>query len=105
MTTPTKIKLEGMLNEKNLVEHIETWLSHPMIGDMVYEADFSGYRDFGGVRFPTRIVHRSAGYPVLDVTITDVKTMSPWSSTCRPRCRGKAPAAGRSLRKKCLMRL
>jgi glyoxylase-like metal-dependent hydrolase (beta-lactamase superfamily II) len=77
VTTPTKVKLEGMLNEKNLVEHIETWLSHPMIGDMVYEADFSGYRDFGGVRFPTRIVHRSAGYPVLDVTITDVKTNVP----------------------------
>ena len=77
VTTPTKVKLEGVLNEKNLVEHIETWLSHPMIGDMVYEADFSGYRDFGGVQFPTRIVHRSGGYPVLDVTITDVKTNVP----------------------------
>ena len=73
VTTPSKVKLEGVLDEKNLVEHIETWLSHPMIGDMVYEADFDGYRDFGGVRFPTRIVHRSAGYPVLDVTITEVK--------------------------------
>jgi glyoxylase-like metal-dependent hydrolase (beta-lactamase superfamily II) len=95
VTTPTKVKLEGMLNENNLVEHIETWMSHPMIGDMVYEADFSGYRDFGGVRFPTRIVHRSAGYPVLDVTITDVKPNVPVKFDVPPAIRqASAPAAG-----------
>ena len=95
VTTPTKVKLEGVLNEKNLVEHIETWLSHPMIGDMVYEADFSGYKDFGGVRFPTRIVHRSAGYPVLDVTITDVKTNVPVKFDVPPAIRqAQAPAPG-----------
>jgi len=93
VTTPTKVKLEGVLNQKNLVEHIETWLSHPMIGDMVYEADFSGYRDFGGVQFPTRIVHRSAGYPVLDVTITDVKTNVPVKFDVPPAIRqAQAPA-------------
>jgi glyoxylase-like metal-dependent hydrolase (beta-lactamase superfamily II) len=96
VTTPTKVKLEGMLNEKNLLEHIETWLSHPMIGDMVYEADFSGYRDFGGVRFPTRIVHRSAGYPVLDVTITDVKANVPVKFDVPPAI-PKASAAARPL--------
>jgi glyoxylase-like metal-dependent hydrolase (beta-lactamase superfamily II) len=94
VTTPTKVKLEGILDEKNLVEHIETWLSHPMIGDMVYEADFSGYKDFAGVRFPTRIVQRSAGYPVLDVTITDVKTNVPvkFDAPAAMR-RASAPAA------------
>ncbi|HEY6361839.1 MAG TPA: MBL fold metallo-hydrolase [Vicinamibacterales bacterium] len=95
VTTPTKVKLEGVLNDQHLVEHIETWLSHPVIGDMVYEADFSGYKEFAGVRFPTRIVHRSGGYPVLDVTITDVRTNVPVKFDVPEAIRqAKAPAPG-----------
>ncbi len=72
VTTPMKVKLEGTLNDQNLVERIETWTSNPVLGDVKIEALFSGYKDFAGVKFPTRIVQRSGGYPILDVTITDV---------------------------------
>jgi glyoxylase-like metal-dependent hydrolase (beta-lactamase superfamily II) len=72
-TTPTRVRLEGILNQQNLVERIETWFDNPVLGDMMFEAVFSDYKDFGGVKFPTRILQRSGGYPVLDVTITDVK--------------------------------
>ncbi len=72
-TTPTKVKLEGILNDQNLVERIETWFDNPILGDMMFEAVFSDYKDFGGVKFPTHILQRSGGYPVLDVTITDVR--------------------------------
>ena len=71
-TTPTHLKLEGILNQENLVERIETWFGNPVLGDMMFEAVFSDYKDFGGVKFPTHILQRSGGYPVLDVTITDV---------------------------------
>jgi glyoxylase-like metal-dependent hydrolase (beta-lactamase superfamily II) len=77
VTTPMKVKLEGTLNDQNLVERIETWTANPMLGDMKIEALFSGYKDFGGVKFPTRIVQRSGGYPILDVTITDVTANAP----------------------------
>lgn len=72
VTTPMKVKLEGTLNDQNLVERIETWTANPVLGDIKIEALFSGYKDFSGVKFPTRIVQRSGGYPVLDLTITDV---------------------------------
>jgi len=72
-TTPTKVKLEGILNDQNLVERIETWLDNPVLGDTMFEAVFSDYKDFGGVKFPTHVLQRSGGYPILDVTITDVK--------------------------------
>jgi glyoxylase-like metal-dependent hydrolase (beta-lactamase superfamily II) len=72
-TTPTHVKLEGILNQQNLVERIETWFGNPVLGDMLFEAVFSDYQDFGGVKFPTHILQRSGGYPVLDVTITDVR--------------------------------
>ncbi len=72
-TTPMKTKVQGTLGEGYLVERIETWFDNPVLGDMQLEASFSDYKDFGGVKFPTRIVHRSGGYPLLDLTITDVK--------------------------------
>jgi glyoxylase-like metal-dependent hydrolase (beta-lactamase superfamily II) len=75
--TPTKLRLEGVLNESHLVERIETWIAHPVLGDTMIEAVFLDYRDFDGVKFPTRIIHREAGYPVLDVTVTGVKANIP----------------------------
>lgn len=72
-TTPTQLKLEGILNEQHLLERIETWMAHPVLGDTMIEAVFRGYKHFGGVQFPTHIVHREGGYPVFDLTVTDVK--------------------------------
>jgi len=72
-TAPNKMKFEGIVGEQNLVERIETWYGSPMLGDTKFEADFSGYKDFGGVKFPTRIVQRNGPYPILDLTVTDVK--------------------------------
>ena len=77
VTTPMMVRLEGVLNDQNLVERIDTWIANPVLGDIKLEAIFSEYKDFGGVKFPTRIVQRSAGYPVLDLTITDVTPNAP----------------------------
>jgi glyoxylase-like metal-dependent hydrolase (beta-lactamase superfamily II) len=72
-TAPNKARFEGLLNEQNLVERIATSFDNPVLGDITFEALFRDYKDFGGVKFPTRILQRNGGYPVLDVTITDVK--------------------------------
>ena len=55
------------------MESIQIAFDNPVLGDVTFEASLSGYKDFAGVKFPTRIVQREGGYPVLDVTITDVK--------------------------------
>jgi glyoxylase-like metal-dependent hydrolase (beta-lactamase superfamily II) len=67
-------KYEGTLNDQNLVERIEGWFGHVVLGDTTIEAAFSDYRDFNGVKFPTRMVQWEGGYPLLDVMVTDVKT-------------------------------
>src|SRR5258705_4522859 len=72
-TAPNKMKFEGVVGDQNLVERIETWYGSPVLGDTKFEADFSAYKDFGGVKFPTRIVQRNGPYPILDLTVTDVK--------------------------------
>jgi len=71
-TTPGG-RYEGTLNDQNLVERIEKWFGHVVLGDTTIEAAFSDYRDFGGVKFPARILQKQGGYPLLDVTVNDVK--------------------------------
>lgn len=72
-TAPNGARFQGVLNESHLVERIETWLDSPVLGDTKFEAIFFDYKDYGGVRFPTRIVQREGGYPVLDIVVSDVK--------------------------------
>lgn len=92
-TAPNKARFEGVLNEQNLVERIQTWLDNPVLGDVAFEAAFKDYRDFGGVKFPANIVQREAGYPVLDVTVTDVKPNVTASFEVPANIRQAAPPA------------
>jgi hypothetical protein len=71
-TAPNKMKFEGVINDQNVVERVEVWYSSPVLGDTKFEADFSDYKDFSGVKFPTHIVQRNGPYPILDIDVTDV---------------------------------
>ncbi|HEY2917723.1 MAG TPA: MBL fold metallo-hydrolase [Candidatus Binatia bacterium] len=66
--------ISGYIDSQNMVDKVETAIEEPnLIGDMVVEQSFSGYKDFGGVKFPTKVVQKRAGLPWTDLTITDVK--------------------------------
>jgi glyoxylase-like metal-dependent hydrolase (beta-lactamase superfamily II) len=68
-----KAKVNGYINSQNMVEKVETWIDDAFLGDVPYEAVYSDYKDFGGVKFPTRIVQNQGGYPIFDLRISDVK--------------------------------
>src|SRR5215831_13217677 len=72
-TGQNKAKVNGYINDQNLVERVETWIDNPVLGDMLFDSTYSGYKDFGGAKFPTKIVQKQGDYPILDLTITDVK--------------------------------
>ena len=40
---------------------------------MPFEAIYSDYKDVGGAQFPMHIVQKQGGYPIFDLTLTDVK--------------------------------
>src|ERR1700686_2595338 len=69
-----KFNVNGTINAQNMVIRTETWLPNPVLGDMPIETTFSGYKDFDGVKFPTTIVQRQGGSPVLELTVASVKT-------------------------------
>jgi len=68
-----KANVNGYINDQNMVEKVETSIDNPMLGDTPFDVSYSAYKDFGGVKFPTRIVEKQGGYPILDLTVTDVK--------------------------------
>jgi glyoxylase-like metal-dependent hydrolase (beta-lactamase superfamily II) len=66
--------IRGYIDAQNMLDKVETAIEEPnVIGDMTVEQTFSAYKDFGGVKFPTKIVQKRAGLSWTDLTITDVK--------------------------------
>src|SRR5438876_913905 len=51
-----KAKVNGYINEQNMVERVETLIDNPFLGDMPFEPIYSDYKDVGGVQFPMHIV-------------------------------------------------
>jgi len=87
-----KAKVNGYVNDRNLVDRVETWIDNPFFGDMPFEALYSDYKDVGGAQFPMHIVQKQGGYPIFDLTLTDVKANAPVSIQAAPG-RGGAGAA------------
>ena len=52
----------GYINPQQFIERVETWIEHPVFGDMHVETFYSDYADFGGgLRAPTRIRQSRVG--------------------------------------------
>ncbi len=78
-----KYHVNGTISEDNTLERVQTWVSNPVLGDMLYEYQYSDYKDFGGVKFPTTIKgfqgdpRLSAGHSSMELHVTDVKANVP----------------------------
>ena len=71
-TIDGKYKYVGRINAQNEVERVQTFIDNTVLGDTPVVMAYSEYRDFGGVRFPSRIVRTQGGHPLLDLTIEKV---------------------------------
>ncbi|HXP84750.1 MAG TPA: MBL fold metallo-hydrolase [Bryobacteraceae bacterium] len=76
-TATNKAAASGYLNGDSVLERVETKIDNTVLGDILFETAFTDYKDFAGLKFPTRIVQKQGGYPVLDLTITDAKPNVP----------------------------
>ena len=65
--------INGYVNEQNLVDRVETWLGENIMGDMHIVATYTGWKDFGGVMAPSKIVQTRGGWPFFDVSVTAAK--------------------------------
>ena len=74
-----KYRVNGTINDKNLVELTGTWIANPVYGDMTYEMRYTQYKDYNGVMFPG-LIHVHQGDPRINpgenyfqVSIKDVQ--------------------------------
>ncbi len=92
--------INGYLNDKNLVERVETWLGENIMGDMHIVATYTGWKDMGGVMAPSKIVQTRGGWPFFEVDVTaakgnptDLATLAP-PPAGRPGGPGGPPGGG-----------
>ncbi len=94
-----KYRVNGTINDQNLVELTDTWFPNPVYGDMDYEMRFTKYKNFDGVQFPT-LLHVHQGDPRLnpahnyyEYNVTDVKANLPVTTMPVPDAVRTAAAA------------
>lgn len=72
-----KRQIVAYANDQNAIEKVESSYGHPVVGDMKVVTNYGPYRDFAGVKFPTKIIQYQDGHPSLDVTVTAVRANPP----------------------------
>src|SRR5437868_6530536 len=82
--------INGYVNEQNIVDRVETWLGDNIMGDMHILATYTGWKNFGGVMAPSKIVQTRGGWPFFEVNVTAAKANPSDVATIAP-----APAGGR----------
>ena len=76
-TEPGRFSAKAYINEKGLVERVDSRLPNHVVGDSSVVTRYSDYRDFGGVQFPARIQQTQEGAPVMDIEIKEVQLNPP----------------------------
>jgi glyoxylase-like metal-dependent hydrolase (beta-lactamase superfamily II) len=76
-TDPGKFTATVFINDDYLVERVESRLPDAVLGEVSAVTAYSDYRDFGGVKFPTRIQQSQGGHPTLDLAVKEVQPNAP----------------------------
>ncbi len=90
-TVQNKYRVEGYINDQNMVERVRTWVDNDVLGDMLVEATYIDYKDFGGVKVPTLIIVKQGGFPTLILVVSDAKANVPVTIPSAPAVTAAPP--------------
>lgn len=89
-TGDNKAPVIGYINDQGYVEKVETKIDVNPFGDQVYNAIYTDWKDFGGVKFPAHIVqYQGEKMKFFELNVADVKANVPVDLT-PPAGRGGA---------------
>jgi hypothetical protein len=71
----------GILNQRNLVDRVQTWVDSPAPGDGLVETFYRDYERHGAVMFPRHITQHQDGFPTLDLWVAAVHVNRPFEGT------------------------
>src|SRR5262245_28990868 len=88
----------GYIGADNTVDRVETWVEHPILGDMHDEFIYSNYQDAGGLKVPAKISLRQVGMETFVLGIREAQANPPdIAQLLRPASvpsEGGSPGAG-----------
>lgn len=88
-----KTLVKGWIGEQGYVERVETTIDGGLLGDVVWDAVYTDWKDFGGVKFPTHIVQHQGGKMFFELDVADVKVNVPVDLTPHQEDHEEPPAA------------
>ena len=80
-----KYRINGTFNDENLLERVQTRIPNPVRGDLNYEAEYTQWKEVGGVKFPgnfhnhtdwdneTQAPNYNGGHNSFGLNVTDIK--------------------------------
>jgi glyoxylase-like metal-dependent hydrolase (beta-lactamase superfamily II) len=90
-----KAPINGYINDQGYVERVETTIDNNVVGDMVWDAVYSNWKDFNGLKFPTQILQHQGPQEFFELNVADVKPNAPVDVAPPPGRGGRGGGAGR----------
>ncbi len=88
-----KAPVTGYINDMGYVDKVETMIDNNVLGDIVWDAVYTDWKDFGGFKFPTHIVQHQGTPVYFELNVSDVKVNAPVDLTV-PEGRGRGGRGG-----------
>ncbi len=68
-------KVNGYVNKSTgMIDRVETWIEHPLFGDLQVENIYGDYRDFKGTKVPFKVQQRRGGDVIFDANIINAES-------------------------------
>ena len=72
-TQTGRFSATAVIGSDGMVSQVDSVYPDPVLGDTQVLTQYSDYRDFGGLKFPTRVRQAAGGFPTLDLAVKDVQ--------------------------------
>jgi glyoxylase-like metal-dependent hydrolase (beta-lactamase superfamily II) len=82
--------MTGVIDAQHHVVRVQTTIDQSIVGDMRVQTEYSRYKDFGGVQFPSHVVQKEDGFLSLELSVTSV-TANPKTPVTPPAEATNAP--------------
>jgi glyoxylase-like metal-dependent hydrolase (beta-lactamase superfamily II) len=70
-------KVSGYIDADHLVARVETWVEHPVLGDLHHEFFYSGYQSFAGLMVPAKTSQKQISMETFVAVIDSAKANPP----------------------------
>jgi glyoxylase-like metal-dependent hydrolase (beta-lactamase superfamily II) len=90
-----KAPVTGYIDDMGYVARVETKIDNNVLGDIVWDAVYTDWKDFGGVKFPAHIVQHQGTQGFFELNVSDVKVNAPVDLTPPPGRGGRGGGPGR----------